>query len=827
MLLFTAMTFAVFLPLYSGEYTLRGEAADLLMPVFSHMREALLQGEWPLWNKYQNQGIATSMLPLYWNPVILFLACVFPSPDLEMSAWYLIHIFIAGLGFYKFSGPFLNDPRTKTLAGLCYPLTGFFVVQSQDIGLIVAAAWVPLLLYETIRYQNTGESHHLTFLAIGYFLFMTGTSMGFVLMVTGLIGILALYSVLSKKQPIARSVYPFTTIIITGFLVWKIYWERWQSYVDAPEYESSKTGAFQSFHDLSSLVLSRTTGTPAWLMGQEGPVQFHLYIGIIILILALLTFWYSKKRMDRKLGYGCLVLLLLAVISPAFENSPLTFSGMSGSAFSAGIKTLLAICLLVSGLRGLENFSFDPKKARILFPVLSLIFAGFALFTMNTSPIRADAGLTLWFIQTDLWKSALFLFLAGIFFWVRRPTIRLMLLSGLILAETGLSAYLNQDSNLYNEYPSSLFSDKISHPELKSGTIHLTDPVGRYTDKDLQIASLDRNTGTLFRQIVRDGYWPWMTRLHEKNEHSVNRNEQLRYPLFYFSRDTSAQAIPSYTNFNDSIAVLSESGHAWGLSILNGYEKYLVFNQNYDRNWRAAIDGEWIPVSPTSAGMMKIPIPPGLHKVVFQYRTDGLLHIFIVSMIVLTILMLLLVIKRIFPFFILIVGVPVIAIYLMATARHPSGLPAVIPPGTDIDSADFTMNYEGKAPFWFTRPDQITTEDSYDGYRSEAFNQKAEYSAMLQIHRNALKGKKELEYKFYLKSSKPIETAVVLKTYNLEEDSYNIQYITSLNSDKWEAIEGRFSLEGLPGPLVKLDFYIWNHEKQNFLIDDIQVKLNP
>ncbi len=827
MLLFTAMTFVVFLPLYMGGYTLRGEATDLLMPVFSHMREALLQGEWPLWNKYQNQGIATSVWPLYWNPACLILAWVLPSPDLALNAWYLILLFIAGLGFYKFAGLFLKNQRLITLAGLCYPLTGFFVVQSQDMGLITTAAWLPLLLYETIRYQNTEKSHHLSFLAIGYFMFMTGTSQGFVLMVTCLLGILMLYAVLSKKHSITKSIYPFATILLTGFLIWKIYWERWQSYVDSPGYGSLKTSVSQSFHDLSSLFLSKTTGTPAWFMGQEGPVQFHSFIGLIILVLALLSFWYSKTRVDRRLAYACLLLLFLGIIFPLFENTASTFSGMSGLALSAGIKILLVICLVVLGLRGLENISSDPKKGRIPFLVLSLVFAGVALIPMDISPIRTDSALTFWFIHMDLWKSALFLFLAGILLWIRGPSLRLLLLSGLILVEIGLSSWLNQDSNLYNEYPSSLFSDEISYPEVKSETIDLTTPVGRYTDEDLQIASLDRNTGTLFRRIVRDGYWPWITKLHEKNENTVTRDEQLRYPLFYFSRDTSSQAKPNYTNFDNFITVLSESDHTWELSILGEYEKFLIFNQNYNKNWMATIDSERIPVLRTSAGMIKIPIVPGLHKVVFQYRTDGLLHIFVVSMIALAVLMIFLLIKRVFPLSVLVAGIPVVVIYLMAPIGHQPKFTGVIQPKVDADSADYIMNYEEKALFWHARSVQITTEDSFDGYRSEMLHKNAEYSATLQIHKNALKGKKELEYKFYLKSTKPINTAVVLKTYSVEEDSYNIQYITSLNSDKWEAIEGRFSLEDLPAPLVKLDFYIWNHEKQDFLIDDIQVKLNP
>src|SRR5680860_189497 len=88
LLLLAAMTLIIFWPLYSGEYTLKGEAADLLMPLFSHIREALWQGEWPLWNKYQYQGTGTSIFPVYWNPVYLLLGSLFSSPDLALNCLY-------------------------------------------------------------------------------------------------------------------------------------------------------------------------------------------------------------------------------------------------------------------------------------------------------------------------------------------------------------------------------------------------------------------------------------------------------------------------------------------------------------------------------------------------------------------------------------------------------------------------------------------------------------------------------------------------------------------------------------------------------------------
>lgn len=828
LLLLGAISLVVYWPLYTGGYTLAGNAADLIMPAFSHMREALLQGTWPLWNKYQLQGIATSMDLIYWNPVYLLLAMVFSSPDIALNALYLFLIFLSGLGFYKLSGLILENDRSAVLSGLCYPLAGFFVVPGAQIEVITAAAWIPILLYSHQRYFQVGKIRDLSILAISFYLFATGTSPGLVCTGVALLLAQGIYNQLHYGSlPARRNLYSLATISAAGFLIWRIYLERWIAYVNTPDFIPEPEHLKSFIHDLSSLVFSKTTAVETDDWGFTGPVHVHMFAGILVVVLALFAIAYSRTKIDRRLGLLSLVFLGLSVLFTLILKATSGHFLLSFSGMVTGAKLLFIGNVLLLGVRGLEKGLSADRKNRLSFQIPFLITGGIALLGGVVLKVLHIPGLSSWLLQLDLWKSAFFLFCAAAFFFIRSPQWRWIALGGLIIAELGISNYLNQDSNLYPRYPSSVFSDQIHAPEHIPHHIDINQPIGRYLDADFQLTSLHKNTGTLFKKIVRDGYWPWMSNLQAEIFTTPGHEEQLRYPLFYLSRDTTSQTLPSYTNYGDHITLRSQTDHHWELSFLNHYEKFLILNQNYDKNWIAYIDLQRISIAPTRAGMMKIPVKPGVHTVTFQYRSDGLIHIFGVTMVVFILLIIFMIKSRTFPMTALALCFPVLMVFGLNWTKSTSQTHETSNQEPAVDSADYLMNYENSTPYWFVRPKQITPLHSFDGYRSESFDQTAEYSATLQVHRDALKGKNELKYRFQLKAPKSVDLAIVVKTYTDDDDAYNIRYVTSLDTEQWRTLEGQFPLQELQDPLVKAEFYIWNYKKQDFLIDDIEIKLNP
>ena len=826
LLLLTVMTLFVFWPLYSGEYTLQGEAADMFLHSLSHMREVLLQGEWPLWNTYQHQGIATSVLTIYWNPIFLCSAVLFTSPFIALNALYLFVIFISGLGFFKFSGFFFDDQRLAVIGGLGYPLVGFFVVQSAYPDLLWAAAWLPLLLYMILQYHRKSMARDAILLAAGYFLFTTGTSRGFVIIGTGVI-IMQVFYLAYEYKAFNRLKNTFLILAGAGFLAWRIFWLQYTQYSPSPDLEQMTYTLFDSLKDFISLFSSHMTARAQHAGTFLSPFLFHSYTGVLVLILAFVSLSIRNTRSMRNWRILCLVIFGMSVAAPALEPALHGYTAMSSMALTATMKILLILSLLILGLHGLNLIITRPPLGLKIFFIGGLITGSIGVFLMVSPERYAVSELLIRDLQLDLVKTSFFLFLAGVIMFTPRSSVRFYLLGGLVLAELGLSNYIVQDTHLYSMYPISAFSTESMYPEKNKSHIDLDLPVGEISYAPIRTTSLGRNPGTVSDQNIRTIYWPWAPTPRTKNQEKLTPNEHLRYPLFYYSKDETAGVIPSHTNFDDALYIESYSDHQWNLSILTRYEKQLVFNQNYHRNWKARIDDQIIPVRHTNYGTMSIPLKPGLHTVVLTYQTDGLLHIFWVTMLVLMLSVIYLFGVRQFPYHIMAAGTPFVLIYLIHLPNEKSLPDSPENKLTKADTTDFLMDYERHAPFWFIRPKQINPENSYNGYRSEELNHEAEYSATLQLHRASLKGKKELEYTFRILSEKPVEAGVVLKTYTADDDAYNIRYFKSLDSEQWRTIGGRFSLEELPGSLIKAEFYIWNNKKQDFLIDDIQVKLNP
>lgn len=822
-------------PLYMAKYTIRGDSADLLLPIFSHIREAVWSGEWPWWNKYQLQGLPTSHIALYWNPVYLALGSLFSTPDRALNALYMGLVFISGLGFYKLSSLFLRSDKTATIAGLAYPITGFFVVHSPHFPWIEAAAWTPALLYLTIRYYRSESDKYLILLSFCFYLFSSAADPAFVLTLVFLFAGQAIYSMIRKpeKNRILGAVGIAT--LLTALLVWITYYQRWPLIPDFVKNPSIGDAPRSLTLWVQSLFLPGATVLGSNFGGTSTHLNLYSHIGIITVLLAGYVLWTTKDLIRRFNGRLILAFLTALIFPIILFLITLKSEGLSIIPFSRWIlplHLLTAGTLLLLGLRGLEKIALDMERPRrgYLFGGTGLIFMLMAFLGPDFYPSNIHDTLYMNYIWLDLWKGGFFLMTAGIILFF--PRFSMGVLGSLLLLELGTTHLLIQDGTLHHPYPSEDFYSELRNPEDKVFVAELDRPIGGKTDQDFQIAGLNRNTGTLFKEIVLDGYWPWFPGLSIQSKDESTRQPWLRYPLFYISKDTSSMTIPDFRNFDPIIEVDAAGDHEWKLSILSWYEKYLVFNQNYHEEWKARLNGQWVPIHRTGTGKMKIDLPPGLHTIHLTFDSGGLIHVFWTTMLFFATGMVYLIRRKGFPYFATLACLPALILFIPTIASKKPVLTVENGPTDPMDTPDFHMNYESDQAFWFVRSEQITEQYSFDGYRSEALAGKREYSATLAIPRSALENKESLEFRFKTHHQGSRDIAVVLKIYSMNQDKYNIQYIESLNSGDWNTLDGHFPLEelihnGEKEPLIKAEFYIWNYKKQDFIIDDIQLKLNP
>lgn len=835
-LLLTLMTLLLFWPLYNGTLTLKWDAMDLTLPSFSLIRYAVLQGEFPLWNPFQDQGWATGIVPLFWNPIYLILGTLFASPHHALNSVYLILIMISGWGFYKFSGLFFHHPSSAMVAGLVYPFSGFFLAHSQHLGGIEGAAWSPVILYLSHQYLKHHQTRHLLFLAISFYLFSTGAYPGFVIVMIYLLFFQALYHVFQNQNNLRNSLRKILHIVAaTGFvswLTWKLYLQQLR-YITrgSGDWKISTDTGSSLFSDLWSLIFSKTGTTALDSFWLNDPAFLNSFFSLLLLIWAGYGLVRRPGRRDIQLAFASLFFLLISMASSLpFREWLNLLPGFSYFRMAALFRVFFIALMIILGIRGMEKGRVLQENQKL---ALILISTGIILFLLRNFYFSKfeipEMDSVAWnqYLNIDLWKIIFFLGIAALILLFNiRPTYTLLCL--LIIAEVATGNYLNQKFLLYNSIPTKNFAEKIARPEKKSFDFHPDQSIGKYKDSDFQIGSVHRNTGTYFHQIVRDGYWPYESRFHHILEKSDRYDQQLRFPLIYLSKDTGDFLLPDFLNFDDQITLQSSSLNRYEINVLTHAPATMIFNQNYHKNWRAYLDGKITPLHRTNHSMIKTHIPKGTHRLTFEYTSGGINHLFWTTMILLGGCTIFLIRRKKFPAHFLLFGFPVFFIGLLSIFEKNDVSEADLTSGSSGQAEwDYTMNYESKKEFWYFRSEQITISDSYDGYRAEKMTQDYIYSATLNIPQEALTGKKTIRYRFRIKSDDKVSPAVVLHSHTSSDDFYNIRYRKSFLKGEWAVLEGELDLPDTSDPVIRADFYIWNHKKDTFVIDDIQVNLIP
>jgi hypothetical protein len=174
-LYFIALLFC-FYPIFSGHASIQWDACDLWMTWKHFIVEELYNGQLPLWNPYHANGFPQHGDSMTWYPISWFFGFLFGTYNLNsLNFEYLFHLFVAGLGFYHFSGIFSQNKNIRFLLGLSFMLSGFMIGNAQHVAWIISAAWMPwffLLLHQIFKsftYQKL-----LKFTLVAFLLFSGG-----------------------------------------------------------------------------------------------------------------------------------------------------------------------------------------------------------------------------------------------------------------------------------------------------------------------------------------------------------------------------------------------------------------------------------------------------------------------------------------------------------------------------------------------------------------------------------------------------------------------------------------------------------------------------
>jgi hypothetical protein len=138
--------------LFVDDFSIPWDFRTFHLPVANAVAEALRTGQSPLWDPYTYCGrplFADPQAQLFYPPTLLmtWLFNLFPAVPLEdWMTWQLVlHVFAAGAFTYLLLRRMELSGAAALCGGLAFAMGGFFASQTEHLGAIDAAAWIPLL----------------------------------------------------------------------------------------------------------------------------------------------------------------------------------------------------------------------------------------------------------------------------------------------------------------------------------------------------------------------------------------------------------------------------------------------------------------------------------------------------------------------------------------------------------------------------------------------------------------------------------------------------------------------------------------------------------
>src|SRR5262245_38723645 len=132
--------------LFKGEVLFWGTSLLQFWPWHKLVKDAILQGEWPLWNPLLGNG--TPLLANLQSAVFYPLNLIYLVMPVEhaLTLSVILHLLLAGLSMYALARQLNLLPFPAMVSALAYMLSGYIVGRVQFIPMVNAAAWLPLVV---------------------------------------------------------------------------------------------------------------------------------------------------------------------------------------------------------------------------------------------------------------------------------------------------------------------------------------------------------------------------------------------------------------------------------------------------------------------------------------------------------------------------------------------------------------------------------------------------------------------------------------------------------------------------------------------------------
>lgn len=384
---------------YSGiaflSYSLKWDMLDCYLPWRYYVGESIQNGVFPLWNPYQHLGypIHADLRSVFYPEAIL-VGLLRGYSIYTLHFLFITYLSLAGFGMYMLARHFTAHQGAHVLAGIVYMLSGFFVSHGQEMFGIIAATWIPFILYYFIRLLKERQWPDVWKLGIFFFLQLTGGYQALSIMLLYLLILLfvaEIASLLYRRQfPDLKRLLILNTVlagvVLVSMAVLIVTFVQVAGHIGRFGGTSLAEAQFMPFSPrsmISFLIPFASVKDTAYF--DTDLSMNNAYTGLLMLMLYLLTWFRKLNGLERIFRYFGLVCLLAAFgkYTPVREWLYNYFPMMNLFRMSAFFRYYMMISVILLGAaefgRLIENRSRFIKRLAVMIAIAAIAIGLFVL----------------------------------------------------------------------------------------------------------------------------------------------------------------------------------------------------------------------------------------------------------------------------------------------------------------------------------------------------------------------------------------------------------------------------------------------------------------
>ncbi|MEO8068052.1 MAG: hypothetical protein ABI599_10210 [Flavobacteriales bacterium] len=528
-------------PLSTFTYAVaHGDMLDCWLPWRTFIADCLQNGEWPVWNPYQQMGypVHADLQGPAWYPEALLLGGTIGQGIYVLQALVIIYLLVAGMGMYRLAKQFCGSHTAALTVGAAYMLSGFFTAHVMHQYSFISGAWWPWMFAAFLRLLQKPGWRPALEAAVFQFLLLTGGNHTFTIigsyLMLALIAVRGVQFLRSGERRSALSLCSHLLLFASASLIMAcgVLHAWWYS---APfiartggiDYGMAAQNPFTWKAALSFLIPWATTGGPE--ITGTNITMANASMGLVMLVLLPLAFLRKRSAFENVLlvfGAVC----LLASFGDSLPVHRWLFSvlpGMNVFRFPSYFTFFTLLCWLLPVARTLAAWNELPAKARsVLLASSGIVGAIISVFVVRACSVQVGLGFTLddahtsWFERMDATSMAERTMVHGLLQLLILTAFATMafrpkwftgsrLLS--LVAVEGVIAVLlcSWQTGVSNLSPSVI--DRIVEMRPKGFPLPDRDALGANKDDDQDLQPLWRNTNIFQKRISHDGFnsfWP-------------------------------------------------------------------------------------------------------------------------------------------------------------------------------------------------------------------------------------------------------------------------------------------------------------------------------